>query len=94
MVYKKDIIEKIRDETGMRLVDIETVVNLFLSYIDHSLTNGENVKLTGFGTFELVERKARKGAKVITGEQIIIPAKITPVFRYSKKLLEAATRLL
>jgi len=44
--------------------------------------------LVGFGTFQIIERKARRGRNPQTGEIIQIPAKKVPKFRAGKKLKE------
>jgi DNA-binding protein HU-beta len=82
--YLIDEIQKdIRDETIAK-----TVLNNIISNITDSLQRGESVKLAGFGTFKVIERKARKGVNPRTGEGISIPAKRVPNFIPGKKLKE------
>jgi len=49
----------------------------------------ERVSLVGFGTFQVVERKARRGVNPQTREGIQIPAKMIPKFKAGKSLREA-----
>jgi len=58
----------------------------------HSLVRGEKVILVGFGTFQIMERKARRGKNPQTGQTIEIPAKKVPKFRPGKSLREAVRK--
>jgi len=60
-----------------------------LDNITKALTHGEEVKLTGFGTFSVSKRKARIGRNPRTGEKIQIAATKTPKFKAGKVLKEA-----
>jgi len=57
-----------------------------LNHIGNSMKNNQVVKLPGFGTFKVSERRARKGRNPITGEEISIQAKKVVRFTPSKKL--------
>jgi len=57
-----------------------------LNQIGNSMKNNQVVKLPGFGTFKVSERRARKGRNPITGEEISIQAKKVVRFTPSKKL--------
>ncbi len=46
-----------------------------------TLARGEDIRLTGFGTFEVVEQGARTGRRPRTGQEIAIPASKAPKFR-------------
>jgi len=52
------------------------------------LARGEKVSLVGFGTFQVRERKARRGRNPQTGEELQIPARKTPRFKPGKGLRE------
>lgn len=56
--------------------------------ITGTLSKGEKVTLVGFGTFQVMERKASRGRNPQTGEEIQIPAKKVPKFRPGKRLRE------
>jgi DNA-binding protein HU-beta len=79
----EEIQKDIRDEAIAK-----TVLNNIISNITDSLQRGESVKLAGFGTFKVIERKARKGVNPRTGEGISIPPKRVPKFIPGKKLKE------
>ena len=64
--------------------DAETIVNELIDIIRSSVRNGDDVSLTGFGTFTKSERAARTGVNPSTGEKIQISAKTLPKFRPGK----------
>lgn len=57
--------------------------------ITKTMSRGEDVAITGFGTFRVVKRAAREGRNPKTGEKIMIPASVKPKFRAGKGLKEA-----
>ena len=63
-------------------------VDAIISAMTDSLAGGERVTLVGFGTFQVMERKARKGVNPQTRETIQIPAKKVPKFGPGKGLRE------
>ena len=56
--------------------------------IADSLGRGEKVTLVGFGTFDVLEKKARQGRNPQTGEALNIPAKKVPRFKAGKQVGE------
>lgn len=64
-----------------------------LEAIEELLSEGENVKLTGFGSFEVKKRSERPGRNVNNPEEIImVPAHYAPVFHPGKNLKKAVER--
>ena len=86
---KADLAEKIADQTGLTKKTSREAVDAIISAITDSLSREEKVTLVGFGTFQVMERKARKGRNPQTRETINIPAKNVPKFRPGKGLREA-----
>ncbi len=82
---KADIISIIAEGTGLTKVETAAVVDGFIASLSYALKTGDAVELRGFGTFKVVERKARKGRNPKTGEEIQIPKRNVPVFRCSKE---------
>jgi DNA-binding protein HU-beta len=62
------------------------VIDAMIDVISTSLQKGEEVTISGFGTFTVRERAARKGRNPITGETIRIPSTKAPAFRPGKNL--------
>ena len=69
--------------------EAHAVVETIFSSITKALNKGKDVTLTGFGTFKVVKRKARKGRNPSTGEAIKIKATKAPKFNPGKALKEA-----
>ncbi|OGM89562.1 DNA-binding protein [Candidatus Wolfebacteria bacterium RBG_13_41_7] len=65
------------------------VVEAVFDTITKTLAKGEEVAITGFGTFKIAKRAARMGVNPKTGEKIQIAASIKPKFRAGKVLKEA-----
>jgi len=87
---KADLVVEVANQTGLTRRTSREVVNSIISAITDSLAREEKVTLVGFGTFQVMERKARKGVNPQTGKTIQIPAKKVPKFRPAKSLREAA----
>jgi len=68
--------------------DVAKVVDAAVDTIKKTLSNREKVTLVGFGTFQVMERKARKGVNPQTGQPITIPAKKVPKVVPGKDLRE------
>lgn len=85
-VSKADLIKELTESTGVSSKDVRAVVEDMLTSVGTHLRQGDKVQLTGFGTFEVRERKARTGVKPRTGEKIEIPASKAPAFKAGKGL--------
>ncbi len=85
---KAEIIAAIADELMITKRSVEEIINLFCDTVIETLAKGEDVKLTGFGTFQTRERKERRGVSPQTGMEIVIPSGRTIVFKPSKLLKE------
>ena len=69
--------------------EAQAALDCVLTSITKALKKGEDVTLTGFGTFKVVKRKARKGRNPRTGEAIKIKASKAPKFTAGKALKAA-----
>ena len=85
-VSKADLVSKVAADTDKSKSDVKKVLDAALSEVMDSLQSGGKVQLTGFGTFEVRERKARSGVKPGTTEKIKIPASKYPAFKPGKGL--------
>ena len=72
---KRDFVADIAKETGASQAEVRRILSRFVEKVSHSLKKGENVRISGFGTFSVAKRKARTGRNPQTGEEIKIPAK-------------------
>ena len=85
---KMDLIVKIAKDTGITKAQAGKAVSAIMDGITHSLKTGGSVTLVGFGTFKVVERKARKGINPKTRKAIQIKASQVPRFVPGKNLKE------
>jgi DNA-binding protein HU-beta len=69
--------------------EAQAALDCVITSITKALKKGEDVTLTGFGTFKVVKRKARKGHNPRTGEAIKIKASKAPKFTAGKALKAA-----
>jgi DNA-binding protein HU-beta len=94
-VNKAELVDKLSARTGMSNSEARAVVDAIfdpnpeVGLIVSELKNGEKVAISGFGTFEARQRKARQGRNPHTGEPIDIPATRAPAFKAGKPLKEA-----
>ena len=86
---KAELVEELSNQTGLAKKTSREAVDAVISAITDSLAREEKVTLVGFGTFQVMERKAKRGRNPQTGEAINIPAKKVPKFRLGKGLREA-----
>ncbi|MFW6298560.1 MAG: HU family DNA-binding protein [Bacillota bacterium] len=86
---KTELVAKVADASGLTKKDAEAALSATLNAIQESLEKGDKVVLTGFGTFEVRERKPRVGHNPRTGDSISIPAQKSPAFKAGKVLKEA-----
>ncbi|GAB3124592.1 HU family DNA-binding protein [Novispirillum itersonii] len=86
---KNDLIAAISDKSGLSKTDAGKALDATLSAITEALKGGDDVRLVGFGTFEVAERAASEGRNPRTGEPITIPASKQPKFKAGKGLKDA-----
>jgi len=83
---KADMAERLFDEIGLNKREAKEMVELFFEKHRAALEDGEQVKLSGFGNFDLREKKQRPGRNPKTGEEIPISARRVVTFRPGQKL--------
>jgi integration host factor subunit alpha len=83
---KADFTERLFDELGLDKREAKALVELFFEEIKSSLEQGEPVKISGFGKFELRDKTGRPGRNPKTGEEIPITARRVVTFRSGQKL--------
>jgi len=85
---KADMAERLFDELGLNKREAKELVELFFEEIRAALENGRQVKLSGFGNFDLREKNERPGRNPKTGQKIKVPPKKLPFFKVGKELRE------
>jgi DNA-binding protein HU-beta len=88
-ISKADLVKELAEKTGMGQKETKALVDGLFERVSSHLKQGNKVQLTGFGTFEVRERKARTGVKPGTTERVKIPASKVPAFKAGKSLKDA-----
>ncbi len=83
---KAEMAERLFEELGLNKREAKDMVEMFFEEIREALVNGQQVKLSGFGNFDLREKKQRPGRNPKTGEEIPISARRVVTFRPGQKL--------
>lgn len=83
---KADLVDKIAEQSGLTKAAGEKALNAFLDSVKEVLLSEGRLNLTGFGTFAVESRQARKGRNPRTGAAITIPASKVVKFRPGRKL--------
>jgi len=87
---KDELIDSVASKTDASKKDVERILSAIIETITNSLTDGEKVALTGFGTFDVSKRAARVGVNPQNpGQKIQIPAMTVPKFKAGKSLKDA-----
>ena len=86
---KHDLVSAVSNSAGMSMADTTRAVESVFDNITGSLRAGNEVRLIGFGTFSVADRKATTGRNPRTGETIQIPARRQAKFKAGKALKEA-----
>ncbi|MCY7679865.1 HU family DNA-binding protein [Bacillus pumilus] len=86
---KTELVSAVVEATGLAKKEVATVVEATLDAIESTLKEEGQVKIAGFGTFEVATRAARKGRNPQTGEEIEIPETKAPKFKAAKALKDA-----
>jgi integration host factor subunit alpha len=80
---KADIVERVADQCGVSKKDSIEMVESVFCILKDTLENGEEVKISGFGKFEVKSKHARKGRNPQTGDAITIEARRILTFKPS-----------
>ncbi|AFI84297.1 integration host factor subunit alpha [Methylophaga nitratireducenticrescens] len=83
---KADMTEQLYEELGFNKREAKELVEMFFEEIRGALEEGDQVKLSGFGNFELRDKNERPGRNPKTGEEIPITARRVVTFRPGQKL--------
>lgn len=83
---KADMTERLFEELGLNKREAKDLVDMFFEEIRCALESGEQVKLSGFGNFNLRFKNERPGRNPKTGEEIPISARRVVSFHAGQKL--------
>lgn len=86
---KKELVSAMAEKTEETKVKTTEMLDALIEVISETLSNGEEVAISGLGKFIVRERAARTGRNPQTGETITIAASKVPAFKASKTLKDA-----
>ena len=89
---KADMAERLCNELNLNKRESKRMVEEFFDKISQSLINNEQVKLSGFGNFDLRDKSQRPGRNPKTGEEVLVSARRVVTFRPGQKLKERVDR--
>ncbi len=91
-MVRVDLVERVYEKMGFSKKEAAKAVKAFFELIKESLEKGEEVKLSGFGSFKVRTKKSLKTRNPKTGEQIEIRSKRTLIFKPSGILRKLMNR--
>jgi len=91
-VNKSELVEEIVGRTRLPAVDVATMVDAFIVIVTRSVTRGEKVVLSGFGTFHRKARARRTARNIWTDQPLAVKATNVPAFRPGQPFKDAVAR--
>ncbi len=89
---KADLSEHLNEVVGLNKREAKELVELLFEELRESLIDGEPVRLSGFGNFELRDKNERPGRNPKTGEEVPVSARRVVTFRAGQKLRSQVER--
>ena len=86
---RDNLVEQMASKAGVTKTQADGVLRAFIEVVSATLSKGDSIALTGFGTFQISHRAARQGVNPRTGEKLQIPAMNVPKFKAGKALKQA-----
>ncbi|MDA0975146.1 MAG: HU family DNA-binding protein [Phycisphaerales bacterium] len=86
---KKELIDRIADETGLRRADVKQTVQKFLDHVIEELGRGNRLEFRDFGVFEIKDRAPRLAQNPKTLERVHVPAKRTVKFKVGRLMKQS-----
>lgn len=89
---RADLSEAVHNEIGLSRAECSELVEAILGQMGNALADGQNVKISGFGTFILRDKPERVGRNPKTGVEVPIAPRRVLTFRASQKMREQITK--
>jgi len=83
---KAELVDEIAAQTGVSKTHTGIIVQELFAVVSRALTEGRHLEIRGFGTFKVRERRARRARNPRSGGEVMVPAKLVPLFKPSKEL--------
>lgn len=84
----KELINELAEESGYTKEDSQRLVKSLIDTMSEDFEKGENVTISGFGTFEVKKRMERVLVNPTTGKKMLVPPKLVLVFKPSNSIKE------
>jgi integration host factor subunit alpha len=91
-ITRLDLANALKKRFGLTATDSYQMVDIVFEEIEQALVNGEDVKITGFGTFKILSKSARIGRNPKTGVPAVISARRVASFRPSADFRKTVAR--
>jgi integration host factor subunit alpha len=89
---RAELADSMHKQIGLSRAECATIVEAILGRMTDALARGEQVKITGFGTFMVREKVARMGRNPKTLQEVVIPARRVLSFRPSQGMRDRIER--
>ena len=83
---KADLVDKIFEKIGLSKKEAQEIIEMLFDTMKQTFVEGESVKISGFGTFNVRNKVARRGRNPKTGEELEISPRKVITFRASNQL--------
>ena len=83
---KADVVEKIFEKIGLSKKEAQEIIEILFDTMKQTFVEGESVKISGFGTFNVRQKIARRGRNPKTGDDLEITPRRVITFRASNQL--------
>lgn len=93
VMTKRDLVNELSKKTGTTQREAAKMVEALCEVICDQLSSGEEVKLNGFGSFQIRHRAPRKGRNPVTGESMPVPATNVVAFKAGGRLAETVANM-
>ncbi|WP_332066153.1 HU family DNA-binding protein [Bartonella sp. CB189] len=89
---KSELVSSVAEKASVSKAQAGSIVDAFIDSVTKALASGDDVRIPGFGSFEVSHRAATKGRNPSTGAEIDIPARLVPKFSAGKGLKDAVNK--
>ncbi len=90
---KADLVERIFEKIGLSKKEAQEITEILFDTMKQAFVEGESVKISGFGTFNVRQKLSRRGRNPKTGEDLEITPRRVITFRVSNQLKEEIDKL-
>lgn len=90
---KADLVDAVFGKVGLSKIESQNIIEIIFDTVKQTLVEGESVKVSGFGTFNVKKKNARRGRNPKTGDDLEITPRRVITFRASNNLKHAVEKV-